>query len=201
MAKERRCFVEIISDTPMLIHNGRTANPLDDFSKAMKAITSKRKKTEEDLEKLMDIQWEASLYWNDQIGLYMPVENLLAALLKACKKHKMGPMVGGFVFTEKLGFPIITKNHDNFEALKADKENKFVKAVTIQRSKTLACRPIFNEWKINFDFIVDLSVLIESDVTMILNTMQNRVGLGVWTPSHPKPGNFGKFKIHDIRFN
>ena len=201
MAKETRCFVEIEGETPLLMHNGRTANPLDEFAKKMRIITSKKKKTEEDLENLMSIQWEAGLYWNDELGVYMPVENLLAALLKACKKHKLGTYVSGFVFTEKLGFPLIANHAQNFELLKNDKENKFVKAVTIQRAKNLTCRPVFNKWGLKFNFIVDLALLTESDVTMILNTMTNRVGLGVWTPSHPKPGNFGKFTIKNIEFN
>ena len=198
--KELKCVVEIEGETPLLIHNGRTSNPLDDYAKRMKLITSKRKKTEEDLEKLLDIQWNASLYWNDKIGLYMPVENLMAALHKACKKHKMGNNVSGFVFGEKLGFPILVKGHDNLETLAANKEYRFVKTVTIQRAKTLSCRAIFNEWKIRFNFTIDQELLSSDDVFMILTTMANRIGLGVWTPSHQKPGNFGKFRIVDISF-
>lgn len=198
--KEMKCFVEIVGETPLLIHNGRTANPLDEFAKALKTVTSKRKKTEEDLEKILDIQWNSSLYWNDKIGLYMPVENLQAALFKACKKHKMGNSVSGFVFNEKLGFPILVEGHESLEALRANPAYRFVKAVTIQRSKTLSCRAMFNEWALNFNFSIDLGLLTEDDVKMILNTMTNRIGLGVWTPSHPKPGNYGKFTIKSLKF-
>lgn len=197
---ELKCYLEIVGETPLIIHNGRTASPLDEYSKKMKLITSKRKKTDEDIEKLLDLQWHASLYWNDKIGLYMPVENLMACLHKACKKHKLGNNVSGFIFAEKLGFPILVEGHDNLEKLESIKEYRFTKAVTIQRSKTLSCRPMFHEWAINFDFYIDETILSEDDVSMILNTMSSRVGLGVWTPSHPKPGNHGKFKIKDLRF-
>ncbi len=190
--------VSITGITPMLIHNGRTANPLNSYSKALKALTSKRKKTDDDVHAILDLQWEASLYWSDAIGLYMPVENILASLLKACKKHKLGPSISGFVFNEPLGFPIITANHDNFEALKADPENKFVKAVTIQKSKTVTCRCILKEWKLNFNCDIDGSIIEPNEVRTVINTMSNRVGLGVWTPSHPKPGIFGKFQIDSL---
>lgn len=195
-----KCYVEIEGETPLLIHNGRTSNPLDEFSKKMKLITSKKKKTEEDLEKLLDIQWHASLYWNDKIGLYMPVENIQASLYKACKKHKMGNNVSGFVFGEKLGFPILVEGHESMEALEAKKEYRFVKAVTIQRAKTLSCRAMFEKWALNFNFEIDQSIIGEEDVSMILATMSKRIGLGVWTPSHPKPGNFGKFLLKSVEF-
>jgi hypothetical protein len=199
--KNMKLNVMITGITPMLIHNGRTANPLNSFSKALKALTSKRKKTDEDIQEILALQWEASLYWNDKIGLYMPVENILASLLKACKKHKLGPSISGFVFNETLGFPIITANHDNFRALKADPENKFVKAVTIQKSKTITCRCILKEWKLQFNCDLDGSIIDANDVRMIIQTMSNRIGLGVWTPSHPKPGIFGKFQVDTLEIN
>ncbi len=195
-----KCYVEIEGETPLLIHNGRTANPLDEYAKKMKVLTSKRKKTDEDIEKILDIQWHASLYWNDKIGLYMPVENFFACLHKACKKHKLGNQVSGFIFGETLGFPIIVEGHKDLKKLEDTPAYRFIKAVTIQRSKTMSCRARFEKWGINFNFEVDQSLLTEDDVTMILNTMSNRIGLGVWTPSHPKPGNHGKFILKDVRF-
>lgn len=198
--KVLKCYVEIEGETPMIIHNGRTSNPLDEYAKRLKALTSKRKKTDEDYEKILDLQWHASLYWNDTIGLYMPVENLLAALHKACKKHKLGNHVSGFVFGEKLGFPILVEGHESLEKLESIQEYRFVKAVSIQRAKTLSCRAMFKEWALNFNFEVDQSLLTEEDVSMILETMSKRIGLGVWTPSHPKPGNHGKFILKNVEF-
>lgn len=195
-----KCKMHIIGLTPMIIHNGRTASPLNEYSKRMKEITSKRKKTEEDINELLLIQWEGALYWDEKIGLNMPIENLMAALLKAARKHKMGPMISGFVFDEPIGFPILTEYHNNWEKFKAHQGNKFIKAVTIQRSKTLSCRPMFNKWELKFDFRVDEEVLSIDEAKMILGTMSSRIGLGVWTPSHPKPGNYGRFVIKEMIF-
>ena len=192
--------VHIVGATPLLIHNGRMASPLDVFSKKMKLLTSKRKKTEDDLKNILEIQWEGGLYWDDEIGLHMPTENLLAALLKAYKHHKLGKNITGIVFDEPIGFPIITQNHKNLIALKADDSNKFIKAVTIQRSKTLSCRPIFKKWEMGFEFFIDEEFSGVDEIKMILFTMSQRIGLGVWTPSHPKPGSYGKFLIKSLIF-
>ncbi len=48
--------------TPMMMHNERLANPFDDLTKAIKAISGKRKKTEDDLIEMSRIEWLGGLY-------------------------------------------------------------------------------------------------------------------------------------------
>jgi hypothetical protein len=55
----------------------------------------------------------------------------------------MGNQVSGFIFNEKLGFPIITDFHDDYHKLHENKDNKFL-AVTIQRAKTLVEQFLIN---------------------------------------------------------
>lgn len=192
--------VEIVGLTPMIVHNARTANPLDPYTKRLKVYTSKRNKTEEDLEKLLALQWEAALYWNDEIGLHMPSENMFAAFLKAAKKHKLGTKCAAISFPHAIGYPIITKNHKNFKELQADPENKLIKTVTVQRSKTIACRPIFNKWSMNFELEFETAEIDAQEIKTILLCLAHRIGLGVWTPSSPKPGIHGKFLIKIMKW-
>lgn len=179
--------------TPLILHNCQMSNPLNKFSKQVKVYTSKRTKTEEDHEKILNIQWESALYWSDSIGLYMPWENLYSCMLKAAKNHKMGQKMGGISFSDPIGYPIITKNHKSLDLLKKDDNNKFVKMVSIQRSKTLSCRPIFHEWSVSFSFEIDPSFITANEMKTILETMKERGGLGVWRPTSPQPGPYGRF--------
>lgn len=195
-----KMFVKIVGITPMLIQNGRTANPLDPFAKRMKALTSKRNKTEDDIGQILETQWEASLYWDDKIGLHMPSENLFAAFYKAAKKHKLGNKCSGISFPEPIGYPIITEGHKSFEALKANLTNRFVKTVVVQRAKTVSCRPIFHTWRLNFDLEFEKEVWDANEVKTVLTTWSQRIGLGGWTPGSPKPGTYGKFLIESIEW-
>lgn len=190
--------VKIEGVTPMIIDNGQTANPLNSYAKKLKELTGKRNKSEEDIEKLLMVQWEAGLYWNDKIGLYMPNENMSAGFYKAAKKNKLGKSCSAVTFTDPLGFPIITKNHTDFQALKADPENKLQKIVVIQKAKTLSCRPIFKEWKMNFELEFENAEINPTDVKLILNTWSRSIGIGVWTPGSPRPGVHGKFIIESM---
>ncbi len=192
--------VSIVGVTPMLLHNGQTANPLNYYAKKMKGLTSKRNKTEEDIEELLMVQWESALYWNDEIGLHMPSENLYAAFYKAAKKFKLGVKCAAVSFPEAIGYPIITENHTNLAALKADHRNKFVKTVVVQKSKTISCRPIFNTWSMDFDLEFETTTLDANEIKMILVCLAQRIGLGVWTPGSPKPGIHGKFLIKKLQW-
>ena len=56
---------EIESIVPLLMHDDKTANPLNDFTKKLKALTGKRKKTDEDLLAIAEVEWNASLYYEN----------------------------------------------------------------------------------------------------------------------------------------
>lgn len=193
-----KVYAKIRGVTPMIIQNGRCANPLDPFAKKMKSLTSKKNKTEDDLHLILETQWEASLYWNEKIGLHMPSENMLAAFYKGAKKHKLGNKTSAIIFSDPIGYPIITEFHDDFEKFRANTQNRFIKPVVVQRAKTISCRPIFNNWSMNFDLEFEREVWDVNEIKTILMTMSNRIGLGVWTPGSPKPGIHGKFIIDSI---
>ena len=190
--------VEIEGVTPLIIHNCRTGNPLDVYAKKLKALTSKRLKTEEDHEAILKVQWEACLYWNETLKLYIPWENLYAMLLHAAKKHKLGPKMGAVTFTDPIGYSLIVPHHEDLEALRADQDNKFIKLVTIQRSKTLSCRPMFDDWSLKFSFEFESDVVDPNEMKTILITASRRGGLGVWRPSSPKPGPYGTFTVKSL---
>ena len=65
-------------------------NPFNDYTKRMKAISSKRKKTDDDLMEMARIEWMASLYHTERKGYYMKAECIEAAMLAAAKDKKLG---------------------------------------------------------------------------------------------------------------
>lgn len=51
--------IKIVGISPLLMHNGQTSDPLNRFSKQLKAVSSKRKKSDEDYEEMARIEWHA----------------------------------------------------------------------------------------------------------------------------------------------
>ena len=98
--------IQIAGINYLLQNNPQTVDPFNRFSKAMKAITAKRTgKTEDDLLELGDIETESKLYFDDELGVYVPTRWVTEALCRgAFGVVKIGKdkMRGGiFATTEK----------------------------------------------------------------------------------------------------
>lgn len=81
MYKEEKFKVEGIA--PLLMHNGQLADPLCRWTQEMKVITSKRKKTEDDFERLAQLEWMGGLYLDDKGAPAIPGELIEAMLIGA----------------------------------------------------------------------------------------------------------------------
>ena len=185
---------------PIIMHNGRTADPLDPWAKKLKSVSSKRKKTEEDHELMGDIEFEAGLYWSDEMGVYMPVDNLQRMFLDACKKIRMGRESIGIMVDTEYGCPIIFKNHKNLEKLKADPEARIRKLVSIGGVKVVRTRPLVpTGWTMTIPVELDPDIIDRDTFGQIAEIAGHRIGLGDWRPAAPKvPGSFGRFTVESI---
>lgn len=191
----------IVGATPLLMDNGDVANPFHPISQLKKELNSKRNKTLSDYREITDVDWDGSIYWHDELGVYMPIENLTKATHLAMTKHKLGRKIGGINYDHPIGFPIITENSKNKEALKRNPENRLEKMARVGTSKVLKTRAIFKSWKINLSFDYETDVLGRNEIKMIFLAMSRFVGIGAWTPSTKIPGRYGKFLIDgDIKF-
>lgn len=192
--------VKIKGLTPLILCNGRTANPLDPYAKKMKEINSIRKKQERHYQELSDIEWEAYLYWDDELGVYMPSQNLFAMLIKGSKKLKLGPFITAAMVNTPIGCPIITKNGKNLVALQASPENRFQNLVTINRAKIVKTRPIFKNWEMEIPLELDDSMLSVEQLKQIFTLCGKMIGMGDWRPASPQnPGIYGKFIVEEFK--
>lgn len=64
--------------SPLIMHSCQCVNPLHPISKELKKYTSKKSKdkTDEDLVKISDLEWEAGAYWKDGLGLQFSINTL-----------------------------------------------------------------------------------------------------------------------------
>src|SRR4051794_2274086 len=76
--------------TPQVWHNGQLADKTNRYALAMAEITGKKKKTEEDLRRLEDLEWEGSLYLDGERRPVVPGEVIQGAFWEAGKKKKCG---------------------------------------------------------------------------------------------------------------
>lgn len=174
--------------SPLLMHNGQTADPLNKFSKAIKEISGKRKKTDEDYAEMSKIEWMAGLYVDREGMLIIPSGVMESAIQEGAKKQKLGKAFKSAVFVEtdcKLEIGVKKKAVE----LWGDDNFRDVRGVRISQSRVMRTRPIFANWSTIVEVVFDDEQVNESDVVRAMEDTGSKVGLCDYRPK------FGRFEI------
>lgn len=137
--------------TPICFHRGGLANPLDKFSKAIKAITRKAKKTDDELLEIARLEWFGSLYVNDDDRIVVPGRGIESAIKQTAKRSKLGKVVQASVMSDgdwELNFP---KKNTSVEKLWDDENYRLQILHRVGPSRVVRTTPIFREWSLSFD--------------------------------------------------
>lgn len=169
---------------PLLMHNARLANPLDPATKALKRVTSKRTKTDEDHAEIARLEFLGSLYYDPDIGPYIPGENIWRCLWDAAKKYKMGVKVKEGIFVSTDTNPLAYTGPREPDRVWADENFRHMASVKVGTSRTMRCRPVFREWRVSAEGILDPSLLEPSNLDSIAETAGSLIGLGDWRPRY-----------------
>ena len=182
----------------LMMHSPKTVNPLHPLALELKKYTSKRKKTEDDLMKISELEWEAGLYYDEANGLHIPVECLQKTLENGAKLFKAGKDIQRYVqFTGAVAEFDIGVPFD-IEKMKHDMRYYDVRAVAVQRSRVIRTRPRFDVWRCEFDILYDEEHI---DVDVIARAFENAgqyVGL-----CEARSLGYGRFctKIDEVEFD
>lgn len=165
---------------PLLVHNVRLASPLNAYAKRLKALNSKRVKTDEDRLEIARVEWEGSLYHDEELGPYIPGPNLFASLIGGARLLKAGKKVERGVSVTDLYMPLLYRGPRDIEEMWGNGESDFVdlRTVVVQRAKVDRCRPIFRDWKFEAEILLDPSVIELEEFTQVCQNAGQFEGLG-----------------------
>lgn len=173
--------------SPLIMHSCKCVNPLHPLSIEIKKVTFIRKKTEEDQIKLSDLEWEGGLYWDDNIGLYIPAENIEATVREGAKARKKGKdIVRGFM-CEDLKAPLDIGVKLTKDQLRDDYNYRDVRSMKVKQARVMRTRPRFNTWNCTFLASYDENLLNFNDIRDAIEYSGQYVGL---CDSRPKYGKF-----------
>ncbi len=183
--------ITITGTTGLIMNNSRTSNPLDPAAKALKALTGKRNKTDTDHAEIFRVGHLGSLYHDPDVGPFVPGDNVWKALHEGAMKHRMGPKIKeGVLITTEVN-PVAYKGPRDVDGLWTDENFRFyasrVTGTGSRRVRVPFCRPIFREWKLEADGMLDDGIIDLAELRLIAETAGHRVGLCDWRP------RFGRF--------
>jgi hypothetical protein len=193
--------VTITGTRPILMHNARLSDPLDPIVRSMKTFNkAPGKKTDDDYAGLASLEYEGGLYLDSDLGPYIPSENIRRCLVEGGKRRKLGKDVergvevivaGASLLDVSEVNPLLYTGPRDLEGLRADANFTFRKSVKVGMSRVMRTRPLFRDWSLDFDLLVDPEVLNRDTVLELLELAGMYVGLGDWRPT------FGKFTVEE----
>ena len=180
--------IQLQGVSPLLCHNGQTADPRNTYAKAMKAVSGKRKKTDADYDELARLEWLAGLYRIDG-DLVIPDYVIESAMIKGAMKSKRGPQAKcGLFFTEHASLEFDgnpdTITDDTLSGMFESGGFTHTIGVKVGMAKVMRTRPVFRNWSITITAQYDPDVLNMRDVEEIAIDAGKLVGIGDWRPKH-----------------
>ena len=174
--------------SPLLCHNGQTADPRNTYAKAMKAVSSKRKKTDADYDEMARLEWLAGLYRTND-DLVIPDYVIESTMIGGAKKSKRGPQAKcGLFFTEHASLQFAGKpetiTDETLAEMFASGDFTHTIGVKVGMAKVMRTRPFFRHWSLSATAQYDPDVLNLRDVEEIATDAGKLVGLGDWRPKH-----------------
>ncbi|HEV8189479.1 MAG TPA: hypothetical protein VGP83_17120 [Pyrinomonadaceae bacterium] len=196
----------LVGVSPLLMHNGRLANPLDPIAKMMKEVTSKRKKTDDDYELMSNIEWLGSIYTTDDLTvkiqgykvtvacfgqLCIPGENVAALLAFAGAKSRRKQAFTAGILIEG-DFPLQLASSLSIPEIFAKPGYRLIEGVRVGNSRVMRTRAIFRSWKLplRIQYLPQLLNPREVDETLILGGQIG--GLGDYRPK------YGRFSVENV---
>lgn len=168
----------------LIMHSARLSDPLDPITKAIKKVTSKRTKTDDDQEEIARLEFTGSLYMDPDVGPYIPGENIQRCLLDAAKVNKLGVKVTRGLFISTDINPIAYSGPRTADDLWKDENFRIRASVKVGTARTMRTRPIFRQWRTEAQGILDTDQLDFDQLQQIAENAGLLIGLGDWRPRY-----------------
>lgn len=146
--------IELIGTSPLLMHNPRMVDPEFEINRQIKALTSKRKKTDEDLKTIERLEWYGGLHTyqlNGELIVCQPTSKVRKCLVETAKINKLGKAVERALSFKDLNAPLVYEGPSDIDELFADKRFHSRLPVGIGGKRVIRVRPMFSSWGLTVD--------------------------------------------------
>lgn len=175
--------------TPLLQNNPQTVDPFNGYAKKKKPLTAKRSKTDEDLIAIREIEVESKVFFDDDMGIFVPTRWVLASIAK--NSHALAKIakakVRGAVFTThekaKLTYEGMNQVKSKLDIVHND---RFITTLILPQQQVRLAKnfPIFHKWSFECELEYDDNIIDATDMERILEYGAKYGGFGDFRPSY-----------------
>ena len=170
--------ISLTGTSPLLMHNPQMVDPDFDLNRQIKAITSKRKKTDDDLRQIERLEWFGGLYVQDGV-IVQPTAKVRKCLINTAKISKMGKMVERAISFGTLNTPLVYQGPENPLDVFEDQRFRSRLSVGVGNKRVMRVRPKFLPWALTVSGVfVEDAGLNPEDVERIVELAGVVEGMG-----------------------
>lgn len=160
--------IEMVSTSPMMVHNGKLADPMNEWAIKMGRITDKgAKKTDADNLELARLEWLGSLYVEGG-KIVMPTANIKKCLIEAAKVSRNGKDISRSLLPMSPSVPLEYDGPKDIDKLFEDKS--FVdRSIVKVKGRVPRTRPIFRTWRLVSEWQLIESIFSFDDLERLAN--------------------------------
>jgi hypothetical protein len=173
----------------LLQNNPQMSDPLNRFSKEMKQITGKRKKTDDDIAAMRDLEVRAKIYFDDEMGIYVPstwVTASIAGISWARAKIKKGDIRACVFATQQK----LKLNYDGMERVQkpmdivGDQSFHLIQSLKQGQVRVVKATPVFHNWSFECTLEFDDSIINEAELKQLIQYGAKFGGFGDFRPTY-----------------
>jgi hypothetical protein len=153
--------------SPLLMHNPRMVDPEFEINRALKALTGKRKKTDEDLKQIGRLEWFGGIYTMTTADgvpvVSQPSSKVRKCLVETGRISKQGKQVERALSFLDLDVPLIYDGPRDLEEIFQDSQFISRLSVGVMGKRVMRVRPQFFPWALDMKglFIEDAGLNFE----------------------------------------
>ena len=176
--------------TPLLMSSQRGANPRDPLAREARLLAQKRSKlTDDEYDKLSDLEYTLRIYHDKALGPFLPAENVKRCIQDGAKMTKAGKQVERALWPIENAFALVYEGPRDLPGLLADPAFRDVRMAGVMGGLIERTRPFFTEWSLTPVMEMDETLLDLDQLADYLVKAGKYSGLGDYRP------RFGRFRL------
>lgn len=180
--------VTFLGDTPMLMSSGEVDRE-SSLYREYRTLSKARARTIEQDSQLRELEWHTRIYFDEEIGPYVPGKNIKELLRSAATKFKLGESVRRSLVVPDYRIPLIYEGPRDLKGLwdEGFRYTTMVANAGAGSGRVERTRPCFDNWAVRFEVAFDTDELDEDAFLRIVKRSE-KYGLGDYRPE------FGAFQ-------
>lgn len=175
--------VKLTGVSPLLLRNPLLVDPDYEVTRAISAITGKRKKTEDDRREIERLEWYGGLYLEPSTNgggptLVQPTSKVRKSIIDAARIYKLGAQVERALLFDGIYVPLIYDGPRDIDKLWESGRYLSRLSVGINKKRVMRVRPQFFPWSLTVSGVFLTEVMDEADLVRCVETAGRAQGIG-----------------------